>query len=407
MEVREHGKGPESMSIPLSKPDITEAEIREVLSVLRTSRLSIGPKVEEFEASIAAFQGNRHAIAVSSGTAGLHLAARALSFGEGVEVITTPFTFVATANILLLERAHPVFVDVEPVTMNQDPAAVEAFIEREYRPVGERFVNRVTGRPLAGLLPVSVFGHPIDLDGFVDVARRFRLRLLHDTCEALGSEYYSTGEGRWVKEGSLADLSVFAFYPNKQITTAEGGVIVTDDDQIAAYCRAARNQGRGAGSDWLQHDVLGFNYRMNELSAALGVAQMRRIETLMAKRARVFAWYCEALHDIPGLDIPQAQPWAKVNWFVYVVRVPPSVDRDGVIAFLATRGIPSKPYFPPVHLQPYFRRLVGDTGSFPVAEEAGRRAIALPFFNDLTREEVQRVADALTEGVKANVTVYG
>jgi perosamine synthetase len=393
------------MTIPLSKPDITDAEIQEVLAVLRTPRLSIGPKVEEFEASIAAFQGNRHAIAVSSGTTGLHLAARALGFGEGVEVITTPFTFVATTNMLLLERAHPVFVDVDPVTMNLDPATVAAFIDRAYRPVGERLINRTTGRPLAGLLPVAVFGHPIDMDGFLDLARRFRLRILHDTCEALGSEYHSAARGRWVKEGALADVSIFAFYPNKQITTAEGGVIVTDDDRIAAYCRAARNQGRGEGSDWLQHEVMGFNYRMDELSAALGVAQMRRIDTLMAKRARAAAWYHDALRGIPELTLPRALAWAKVNWFVYVVRVAPHVDRDGLIAFLASRGIPSKPYFPPVHLQPYFRSIAGDVGPFPVAEDAGRRAIALPFFNDLTQDEIGQVADGLREGVKVNVTV--
>jgi perosamine synthetase len=394
------------MSIPLSRPDITEAEIQEVLSVLRTPRLSIGPKVEEFEALIARFQGNRHAVAVSSGTTGLHLAARALGFREGVEVITTPFTFVATTNILLLERAYPVFVDVEPVTMNLDPAAVEAFIERQYRLSGERLVNRATGRTLAGLLPVAVFGHPIDFDGFGDLARRLRLRILHDTCEALGSEYYSQALGRWVNAGSLADVSVFAFYPNKQITTAEGGIVVTDDDQIAAYCRAARNQGRGEGSDWLQHDVMGFNYRMDELSAALGVAQMKRMDTLMAKRARVAAWYHETLRMIPELTLPEALPWARVNWFVYVVRVAPQVDRDGVIAALAARGIPSKPYFPPVHRQPYFSKAAGEPGAYPVAEDAGRRAIALPFFNDLTQDEIAQVADALREGVKTNATVH-
>jgi perosamine synthetase len=395
------------MAIPLSRPDITEAEIHEVLGVLRTPRLSMGPKVEEFEARIAAFQGNRHAVAVSSGTAGLHLAARALGFTDGVEVITTSFTFVATTNILLLERAVPVFVDVDPVTLNMDPATVHATIDRDYRFEDGRLINRGTGRRLAGILPVAVFGHPIDLDGFLAVGRRFDLPILHDTCEALGSEYYSRERGAWVKAGALSHVSVFAFYPNKQITTAEGGIIVTDDDGIAAYCRSGRNQGRAEGGDWLQHDIMGFNYRMDELSAALGVAQMKRIAELTAKRARVAEWYREALSSVPELTLPAAAPWARVNWFVYVVRVAPGIDRDGVMRHLARRGIPSKAYFPPVHLQPYFRRTVADhAGAFPITEDAGRRAIALPFFNDLKRDEIAEVAGALREGVKANVTVH-
>jgi perosamine synthetase len=395
------------MSIPLSRPDITEAEIHEVLGVLRTPRLSMGPKVEEFEARMAVFQGNRHAVAVSSGTAGLHLAARALGFTDGVEVITTPFTFVATTNILLLERAHPVFVDVDPVTLNMDPITVQTTIERDYRLEAGRLVNRGTGRRLAGILPVAVFGHPIDLDGFLTVAQQFDLPILHDTCEALGSEYYSQARGVWVKAGALAHVSVFAFYPNKQITTAEGGMLVTDNDEIAAYCRSGRNQGRAEGGDWLQHDIMGFNYRMDELSAALGVAQMKRIDTLMAKRARVAEWYREALSEIPELTLPATAAWARVNWFVYVVRVAPGIDREGVMHHLAERGIPSKAYFPPVHLQPYFRRTVADyAGAFPVTEDAGRRAIALPFFNDLTRDEIAEVAGALREGVKTNVAVH-
>ncbi len=396
------------MAIPLSRPDITDVEIQEVLDVLRTPRLSLGPKVEAFEARFADYLGKRHAIAVSSGTAGLHLAARALGFTDGVEVITTPFTFVATTNVLLFERAHPVFVDVDPDTLNLDPATVAAFIEREYRPVGGRLVRHATGRRLAGFLPVSVFGHPIKMDEFRALAHTHGLRFLCDTCEALGSEYHSTARQEWVKAGSLADVAVFAFYPNKQITTAEGGMIVTDDDQITKYCRSARNQGRAEGGDWLRHDVLGFNYRMSELSAALGVAQMKRLETLIAKRARVAAWYEEALVGIPGLTLPVAAPWARVNWFVYVVRSGPEVIRDALMDFLSRRGIPSKAYFPVVHLQPYFSSFGHyPEGSFPIAEDAGRRAIALPFFNDLTRDEVGEVVHALLEGVRANALVRG
>lgn len=394
------------MTLPLSRPDITDSEVQEVLGVLRTPWLSIGPKVEEFETQIAAYLGRRHVIAVSSGTAALHLAGRALGFTDGVEVITTPFTFAATTNILLFERARPVYIDIDPVTLNLDPETVAAFIEREYRAVSGHLVRRSTGRPLAGILPVAVFGHPIKMDEFRALADAHNLRILHDTAEAFGSEYHSAVRQRWVKVGTLAEVAVFAFYPNKQITTGEGGVIVTDSDEIATYCRSARNQGRAAGADWLRHDVLGFNYRMDEMSAALGVAQMKRFETLLARRAQVAAWYQEALAGIPELTLPAAQPWARVSWFVYVVRVARSVDRDALMRHLASRDIASRAYFPVVHLQPYLREYgVYPEGSFPVAEDASRRAIALPFFNGLSREDIERVASALREGVQAAVSV--
>jgi perosamine synthetase len=392
-------------NIPLSRPDITDAERDEVMRVLRGPILSLGPKVPEFEDLVARYVGVKHAIAVSSGTSGLHLVVRGMGWMDGVEVITTPFTFVATVNVLLLERAHPVFVDIDPATLNLHPGTVRAFIERQYRREGGRTVNRATGRRLAGILPVDVYGHPIMLDEFRLLADEFGLRILDDTCESLGSEYLSKTKDRWVKSGTIADAAVFAFYPNKQMTTAEGGVVVTDDDALATYCRAARNQGRAEGSGWLQHDVLGFNYRMDELSAALGVAQMRRFDALAAKRAQVAAWYDEALAAVPGVVRPGTAPWAKVNWFVYVVRVERGIDRDAVIDSLGRRGVASKPYFPPVHLQPYLRGIAPPEGSLPVAEEAGKRAIALPFYNDLTQTEVRHIADALREGVKSGVSV--
>jgi perosamine synthetase len=393
------------MNIPLSRPDITDAERDEVMRVLGGPVLSLGPRVPEFEGLVARYVGVKHAIAVSSGTSGLHLVVRGMGWMDGVEIITTPFTFVATVNVLLLERAHPVFVDIDPVTLNLHPTAVRSLIEREYRRDGGRMINRSTGRPLAGVLPVDVYGHPIMLDEFRVLADEYGLRILDDTCESLGSEYLSKTHDRWVKSGTIADAAVFAFYPNKQMTTAEGGIIVTDDDALATYCRAARNQGRAEGSGWLQHDVLGFNYRMDELSAALGVAQMRRFEELAAKRARVAAWYDEALADVPGVVRPGTAPWAKVNWFVYVVRVDRGIDRDAVIDALGRRGVASKPYFPPVHLQPYLRGIAPPEGSLPVAEEAGRRAIALPFYNDLSKAEVRHIANALREGVKSGVSV--
>jgi perosamine synthetase len=394
------------MSLPLSRPDITDVEIQEVLGVLKTPWLSLGPKVDEFEGMMATYLGRRHAIAVSSGTAGLHLAGRALGFTEGVEVITTPFTFAATSNILFMERAHPVFVDVDPATLNMDPERVGAFIEREYRPVSGQMIRRSTGRPLAGILPVDVFGHPVKMDEFRALANRYGVRFLDDTAEAFGSEYYSAVHGQWLKSGALAEVAIFAFYPNKQITTGEGGMIVTDDDEIAAYCRSARNQGRAAGAEWLRHDVLGFNYRMDELSAALGVAQMKRFETLVARRSQVVALYAALLGDIAELTLPAAQPWARVNWFVYVVRVAAAVDRDGLMHFLASRGVASRAYFPVLHLQPYFQKFgLYQKGNFPVAEDASRRVVALPFFNGLQRDDISTIAQTLKDGLKASAAV--
>lgn len=383
--------------IPLSRPDITEAEIQEVLGVLRTPWLSMGPKIAEFERLAAEFLGVRHAIAVANGTCGLHLAVRAAGIGPGDEVITTPFSFVATANVLLFERARPIFVDVEPQTLNLTPEAIEAVIRRDYVRRDGRWVRRTTGAPLVAVLPVSVFGHPVQMDGLQTVARSYGLRIVHDTCEAFGSHYWSQARGTWVSEAALADVAVFAFYPNKQLTTGEGGLVVTQDEAIAASCLAGRNQGRRPGADWLEHEDLGFNYRLDELSAALGVAQVRRAPELLARRDQVARWYDEALAGMEEIERPRAMPWARVAWFVYVVRVRPGIDRDGVMAHLAGRGIATKPYFPAMHLAPQFRRLGYRPGDFPVAEDAAARAIALPFFNALTQEQVVEVARCLKE----------
>lgn len=389
--------------IPLSRPDISEVEIEEVTGVLRTPWLSMGPKVREFEERFAAFLGVRHAVAVANGTCGLHLAVRACGIQAGQHVITTPFTFVATTNVLLFESAVPVYADIDPVTLNLTPRTVEAVIARDYVARGGRLVHRASGAPLVALLPVSVFGHPVEMDGMAALARAHGLRIVHDTCEALGSEYRSEAQGRWLSEALLADAAVYAFYPNKQLTTGEGGMIVTRDDAVAAYCRMARNQGRRPGAEWLEHEALGFNYRLDELSAALGVAQMRRVAEILARRAQVARWYDEALADAPGLETPRAAPWARVAWFVYVVRVGRGIDRDAVIAHLAQRGIAAKPYFPAVHLSPHLADLGYRAGDFPVTEDVARRTIALPFFNALTREQVREVADAVKEGVAAHV----
>jgi perosamine synthetase len=394
-----------SVRIPLSRPDLSDVEVEEVLGVLRTPWLSMGPKIQEFEARFASFLGVRHAIAVANGTAGLHLALRAVGVRPGMEIITTPFSFVATGNVVLFEHATPVFVDVDPRTLNLTPQTVQAFIDDHYVQRDGRTVRRSTGAPLLGILPVSVFGHPVEIDGFGTLARARGLRIVHDTCEAFGSLYWSAERKAWLSEAVLADVAVFAFYPNKQLTTGEGGMVVTEDESIATYCQMTRNQGRRPGADWLEHETLGFNYRMDELSAALGVGQLRRAPELLARRAQVAQWYDVALASVEEVERPSVAEWARVAWFVYVIRVRPGINRDAVITYLAERGIAAKPYFPAIHLYPHFRALGYRPGDFPVAEDIARRTIALPFFNALAPEQVDEVVRAVKEAIYHSVRV--
>ncbi len=379
------------MQIPLSRPDITEAEIAAVNEVLRTPFLSGGPKVAAFEEAVAAYAGCRHGIAVNSGTSGLHLLVRAHGIADGDEVVTTPFSFIASSNCLLYERAKPVFVDIDPETGNIDPGLIEAAITPRTR----------------AILPVDAFGQPARLDEIRAIARRHGLLVLEDACESLGSAYKGVKCGN----GAYADAAVFAFYPNKQITTGEGGMIVTDDDRLAALCRSLRNQGRGESAAWLAHERLGYNYRLDELSAALGLAQMGRLPEIIARRAAVARMYGERLAAIPGLRLPRIAPDVTcMSWFVYVVRVgwdEPSAARqrairDAVMSRLAAAGIGCRPYFAPIHLQPFYARQFGFAeGDFPLAEAAGRTSIALPFHNRLTEGEIDYVAKNLAEALDA------
>ncbi len=382
--------------VPMSYPDITDAERQAVMAVLETPILSIGPQVEAFEDAICRFSGSRHAVAVSSGTAGLHLCVRAAGIGPAHAVITTPFSFVASANVLLYERAVPVFVDVDPLTGNIDPILVEQAARDllEGGSAAARWLPRLgAGQDLRlkAILAVDVFGQPADLDPLRQTARRYGLDLIEDACEALGAEY----KGRMA--GTLGDSGVYAFYPNKQITTGEGGLIVTSDDQADRMIRAMRNQGRAPGDTWLQHTYLGYNYRMDELSAALGVVQMGRIHTLLANRSQVAAWYQERLAEIPGVAAPAlAATTTRVSWFVYVIRLAPGIDRPAVAQRLAGRGIPVRPYFLPIHLQPYLVERFGYLpGDFPVTEDLGERGLALPFSGKMTEEQVDQVCRAL------------
>jgi perosamine synthetase len=374
------------MPIPLSQPDLTEAEINAVVGVLRTPRLALGPKVEEFERRLADYAGCRFGVAVNSGTSALHLIVRALGIGAGDEVITTPFSFVASANCLLYEGATPVFADIDPVTLNLDPARVEAAITPRTR----------------ALLGVDIFGRPADWERLREIARRRDLLLIEDACEAIGARYRQ-GDGTWARCGSLAEAGCFAFYPNKQMTTGEGGMIVTDREDVAALARSLRNQGRDQGAGWLQHARLGYNYRLSDLNCALGIAQLARLEEMLAARRQVAAWYAEALADLPQVQAPVARAGEEISWFVYVVRLAEGhrrADRDAILARLRERGVACSDYFTPIHLQPYMREQFGfSEGDFPVTESVAARTIALPFFNRLTRAQIAEVVDALREAL--------
>ena len=364
--------------ISLARPDIGPREIELVTRVLTSDVLAMGPLTAEFEARMAELTGRRHAVACSSGTAGLHMAVRALGIGDGDEVVTTPFSFVASANCLLYERARPRFVDIDEESLGVDPG----------------LVADVRGDRVRGILPVHVFGRPCRIDELSRLAADRGWPMIEDACEGLG-----TSIGRRPL-GSFGDASVFAFYPNKQITTGEGGMVVADSDDLAETMRSLRNQGRDRDATWLRHVRLGFNYRIDEMSAAVGVAQLERLEELRAGRDRVVAAYAAALDGFDWLTLPAAGPGASVDWFVYVVRLDPSIDRDRVLADLAARGIASRPYFSPIHLQPFYRETFGyGPGDFPVTERVAASTLALPFSSVLPTEDVAHVAAVLTDVV--------
>jgi len=367
-------------TIPLASPDITDAERQAVQAVLQTPRLSLGPRVEAFEAAVAARASRQFGIAVNSGTSGLHLCVKALALGEGDEVITTPFSFVATTNCIFFEGATPVFADIDPDSYNLDPAAAEA---------------AVTPRTKA-ILPVEVFGNTTHFDAYERIAARHNLVMIEDCCEALGGAL----GGR--PAGNFGDCGVFAFYPNKQITTGEGGLIVTDRQELRDLCVSMRNQGRDTTA-WLRHARLGYNYRLSEINAALGEAQMRRLDAILAKRRAVAEMYHQALADVDGIHRPPMAEPAGASWFVYVIRLADRFgpdDRDAVLRHLRNAGIECNNYFVPIHTQPYVAEALGTkAGNFPVTERVAERTVALPFFGNLTEGQVARVAAELAKAV--------
>lgn len=373
---------PAHVEIPLSMPDITDLEIEHVVHVLRSGRLSIGPVVEHFERMVAARAGRRHGVACCSGTAGLHMVMAALGLGPGDEVITTPFSFIASSNCILYVGATPVFVDIDPRSLNMDPAQVEAAITPRTR----------------AILAVEAFGNPAHMEAYRRIAARHELPLIEDCCEGLG------GAWRGTPVGGFGRVGVFGFYPNKQITTGEGGMIVTDDDRLAAVCRSLRNQGRAINPTastgaWLSHERLGYNFRLPEINAALGVAQMQRLDEIIAARQRVAARYFRLLGGHGDVILPTIEEDATMSWFVFVVRLSERYsgdERDRVIEGLRRHEVGASNYFPCIHLQPFYREKFGfREGMFPAAERVSQRTVALPFHNRLTQEEQEFAAHTL------------
>jgi perosamine synthetase len=370
-------------TIAMSKPDINEDDVNLVVRALRSGQLSIGPFVDQFEELARAYIGTRHAVAVANGTSGLHLCMRLAGVREGTEVITSPFSFVASANCILYERGTPVFVDIDEETFNIDPAAVDAAI-----------TNRTVG-----ILPIHVFGRPADMDRLCKTAAKHSIVLVEDACEAFGAAYRNR------KIGTFGRASVFAFYPNKQMTTGEGAIITTDDSTWDANLRALRNHGRGVMNEWLSHDQMGFNYRLNELSSALGVSQLSRFDELLERRAAVAAKYGERLSVVRGIHtLMPLEGMTRMSWFVYVVRLDASLSRDQIASRMASKGIPTRNYFPPIHLQPFFREQFGfRAGQFPITERVSSSTIALPFHTNLSEWEIEKICVALSESIDETV----
>ncbi len=369
------------MRIHLSRPDITQKEIQAVCEVLSGPNLSLGPKLGEFEQAFTDYIGLKRAVAVNSGTSGLYLCMLALGIGPGDEVITTPFTFISTSNIVIMAGAKPVFADIDPVSMNIDAAKIESCITEKTKAIS----------------PVEVFGNPAGFDKICQIADMHKLIVIEDSCEALASSL----NGK--KAGTFGKMSVFAFYPNKQITTGEGGMILTDDDDLADMCVSLRNQGRAKAGGWLNHVRLGYNFRLSDINCALGIAQLSRIDQIKAKRKQVAKWYCQNLAGDDRFIVPTEQPGCDINWFVFVIRLAEQythTQRDKILQIMREAGIQVSNYFTPVHLQPFMVEQFGyKKGDFPITESVAERTIALPFYNNLAKDEVAVVCDELRRAV--------
>jgi dTDP-4-amino-4,6-dideoxygalactose transaminase len=387
-------------TISLAGADLSELELRLVEEVLRSGRLSNGPMLDRLERDFAARFGAKHAIGVSSGTAAVHLSLLAAGVTDGDLVITTPFSFIASANPILYERATPVFVDVDAETLSIDPAAaVEAMDTLVHRRRGWERLLPPGIAPQHGkvraIIPVDVFGRTAEMREIVDAAQKWDIAVIEDACEAVGGSLDGVPAGRW------GDAGTFGFYPNKQMTTGEGGLVLTDNDEWARVIRSLRSQGRSDDGSWLRHERIGYNYRLNDLSAALGVAQLQRLDELLQKRADVAAMYTEQLASIDGVTpLPPPRAGMIISWFIFVVRVANHIDRDTLAARLDARGVPTRPYFWPIHLQPPYQQRFGYTrGMYPHAEAAGNSLLALPFHGRMTKAQVEFVCGCVAEEI--------
>jgi perosamine synthetase len=382
------------MIIPLSSPDIKSSEKKSVMEVLNTPYLSLGPKLKEFEEKFTDYIGSRYAVAVNSGTSGLHLCIKALNIKDGDKVVTTPFSFISSANCILFEKAEPVFVDIDEKTLNIEINKLEEKLEELKRSKSK----------LKAVLPVHIFGRPCEIDQIMELADFYELNVIEDAAEATGAEYQKDKNAGWKKAGTFGHCGVYAFYPNKQMTTGEGGMIVTDDEKIYKLCRSMRNQGRGEDGAWLQHERLGFNYRISDINCALGIAQLERIEEIRDKREKVVRLYNERLKDCDDVICPHFEENKKISWFVYVLRLQDRFkrrDRDKILTRLREKGIGCSNYFTPIHLQPFYRNMFGyKEGDFPITEKVTERTIALPFFNDLKEEQIDLVCDNLKKIIR-------
>ena len=372
-------------TVPLSSPDIGEEEVRAVEQVLRSSILSIGPKVQEFEKLVSEYSGLRYCVAVNSGTSALMLIMKAAGVTVGDRYLTTPFSFVTSSNILLYEGAEPVFVDIDPLTFNMDVRQLE-----------QRYAEDPAKETIKGIVGVDVFAQPLDWDPILDFTQKTGLKVIEDSCEALGSSY----KGK--NCGSFGSAGAFAFYPNKQMTTGEGGVVVTDDEEIYQLCRSMRNQGRGVAENWLEHVRLGYNFRMDELNAALGIEQVKKLDHFIVKRNAVAERYAMLFSGVSGIRTPVVETYTtRISWFVYVVMLDEGIDRDGIIGYLQERGIQSRNYFAPIHLQPFYKERFGyREGMLPITENVTKRTLAIPFYNNLTVEDQEYVVHTLKGGIE-------
>ncbi|EHQ89367.1 DegT/DnrJ/EryC1/StrS family aminotransferase [Desulfosporosinus youngiae] len=365
--------------IPLSRPDITEREKQAVLAVLDSNFLSLGPKLREFEEKMAAYSGTEYAIACNSGTSGLHMIIAGLGIKDGDEVITTPFSFISSSNCMLFERAKPVFIDIDENTYNMDTSQIE---------------SKITEKTKA-ILPVHIFGQPVNMTDIRQISLKYGLHIIEDSCEAIGAEW----NGK--KAGTMSEAGVFAFYPNKQMTTGEGGIVVTNNKNLAKLCYSLRNQGRGIDTQWLNHVRLGYNYRMNDISCALGIAQLERIDEILAARQRVADAYMERFKEVEGVILPTVDERVKMSWFVFVIRFESWIDRNVVMETLLGRGIGCRPYFTEIHLQPFYREMFGyKEGDFPITERVASGTLAIPFFNSITEEQVDIVVDEVKRAIR-------